>query len=359
MKQMKKVLTLLLLVFLASCAPTSSQEEKYEGKFFKSYTDTVDNDDTKEYTFFTLYDKDDNRFSVTFNYGLHFHYEIKITEYDINTWYHYANEGTFSSDYEKAIFTLDEKSESELFPDGEYILSHHFINNKDVFDLSVNGNILHLSDEPITPPTFINQNLIGEFKYEDKFELSLTVGSLKDKRPVSIVIKENDLSFNASNLVVSNNAVSFDIAGTTNGEYIKAGKGKLNIESSKVNLTIGENIYQLTKKEKEVTDSYFSNKDNTSTFYNDKVSITLSNMMGDSYRYLLIDELEEGGKRNISALFSIKDNGNILINQQSISGNIIFLTGNSYKLTHTIINNKDKIDLYKNNEILFEDLNIR
>ena len=69
-----------------------------------------------------------------------------------------------------------------------------------------------------------------------------------------------------------------------------------------------------------------------------------------------LDELKEGGKKDMYVLFSVVDEGESLINEQGLTGNLVFTANSVVKITHTLKDNKDKIDLYKNNELLYENL---
>lgn len=349
---MKPLAILLFVPLIVSCV---SPSENKSG-FFKQYVETVEKDKTKEYSFFTLYDNESNRFSLTFGYGLHFFYEIKIVEYDLTDWYHYPNEGVFADDYESVTFNLDARSESELFVDGKYVLSHEIKNNEDVFFLSFNDEIISLTKEPKISPKYINPNLVGDFTYEDKFDISISVGSLKDKRPVNVSLIENETNYATSNYVINDNSMDFVINGE-NGTYITEGNATLSYASNQVTLINNENTYLLTKKEQK-GDSYFGNEELTATFSNEYVSITLGSLVGSNRRFLNLNELKEGGKKNIYALFAIEDDGDTLKNEQNLSGNLVFTSNSTIKLVHSIKNNKDKIDLYKDNVLLYENLNI-
>ena len=357
---MKKVLLLLSLPLLFSCAD-SKKSEPYTGQYFKKYYDKVEQDSSREYSFLTLYDAEDNRFSVTFGYGLHFFYELKITEYDINDWYHSPNEGVFAEDYESVSFTFNAASESELFPDGTYILSHQYVENKHAFTLSVNGNVLPLTTQKKTRPTFINDGLIGEFSYKENnqiaFTLSCDVGPLSRKRPVIITLKEGELSFGASTIIVKSSSVSFTIGGDYEGQYVKFGSASLSVDSAEqVTLKIGRKSYKLTKESGPVQSSYFGDENNHSTYSNKYVSMTLSNLMGTSFRYIQLSELQEGGRKDWFVLFNILDEGNRLTNKQSLGGNLIFTSDSTVSLVHSVVNDHDKVDLYKDGILLYESL---
>ncbi len=348
----KKTYLLSLIPLLTSCFNTPSTTKT---NYFKQYEDIVSKNPNGEYSFITLYDESDNRFSLTFGYGDHFHYEIKITEYDLTYNYIYPNEGKFSEDYESITFELDVKSESELFPDGNYTLKHEYKDNDDDFVLDVNGEEIKLTKEAKTPAKYINPNLVGDFIYEDYFSLSVTVSSLKTHREVSVSLKENDLTFVGENFVINDNNLPFKIKGDKDGSYIKLGDALLYYSLNVVNLKIGDTTYKLTRKQKEAT-SYFLNKDLEATFSNEYISITVSSLLGDKRRYLKLDELKEGGKKDMYVLFSVVDEGESLINEQGLTGNLVFTPNSVVKITHTLKENKDKIDLYKNNELLYENL---
>ena len=101
----------------------------------------------------------------------------------------------------------------------------------------------------------------------------------------------------------------------------------------------------------------------TGFFYNNMYYISNSDFnfkmnmkMGELAVQVIINELVDGGKSNITTYFNIGDDGDSLTSAQNISGNAIFTSGNTYKFVHTVSNETDKIDLYKNNALLYSDL---
>ena len=96
--------------------------------------------------------------------------------------------------------------------------------------------------------------------------------------------------------------------------------------------------------------------DNMYFISNDDFTFKMNVRMGELAVQVIINELVEGGKSNFTTFFNIGDDGNSLTSAQEIKGNVIFTAGNTYKFTHTKISDVDKIDLYKNDTLLYSNL---
>ena len=357
---MNKIFLIFATIPVFSFCSNIPPVEKYDGEYFKQFEERVDGDNTKEYSFFTLYDGEANRFELTFGYGLHFFYEIQITEYDMDDWYYSPNEGVFSEDYESITFTLDAKSKSELFPDGTYVLTHAWVYNKHTFTLTVNDEVFSLTTKKNNRPHYISSDLVGSFDYKVnnsiKFTLNVDVTSLADNRRVSVSLSEGDKNFTGSNIVYSTAYISFDVVGSSSGELIKTGSGKLEYKNEKYTFTNNRQSYSMTKKGDQGSTSYLNDPNNNSTFSNEHVSIKLGMLLGKDYRYLVLSELDEGGRQNMQVLFRFEDENESLINDQRANGNLIFTSGKQIKITHTLENENHKIRLFIDNELLYDNL---
>ena len=359
---MKKfALSLIILPLLVACSTSGNTPEPTQDGYFKQFEEKVDNK-RDEYTFINLFDGEYNRFTVTFNYDLHFGYTLKIVEYDLIDWLYYPNEGTFAKDYESVSFYLADKSTSELFPRGQYTLKHSLVNDKDSFTLVVIDKEYKLTTEEKSAPVHIDGDLVGNFVYldneEEKFSISSTVSSKEDGLKSTITLKEGELDFVAANISFSSASCSFILSGANDGHYLKRGVSytfKFIESTGKWKL----NDYVLEKKdgEKPTKDGYFYNS--LVTFGNEHVLISILSEMGESSRFVSLSELDEGGKKNINTFFDITNDGESLVNSQSIKGNLIFTEGSNFEIKHTIKNNVDTFELYKNNTLLYSDMLIQ
>ena len=356
---MKKELSLLLLLPLfVGCASTNGATPSSQNGYFKQFEEQVEVAE-REYTFIELYDGSLNRFQVSFIYDLHFGYSLRIVEYDLFDWYHAPNEGVFANDYESITFEFSDLSSSDLFKRGEYTLYHSLVNGKDSFKLKAVDIEYPLTTTKKDAPVHINGNLVGTFLYEDKFSITSQVSTKEEGLKSTILLTEEDKEFTTSNLVFNDASVSFATTGSQDGEYIKDGGSytfSYNENNETWKLVSGSNEYNLAKKdeEKPTKEGYFySNLVKTS---NAHVVIDILNELGEERRQVLLSELDPGGKANFAAFLLISNNGESLVNEQSLSGKLIFTSDASIELRHSTINNIDKFELYRNNQLLYDDL---
>ena len=359
----RKVFVLSLIPFLIGCA-SSGGNSNPEGStgYFKQFEEQVEASE-REYTFIELYDAEQNRFQVSFIYDLHFGYSLRIVEYDLFDWYHAPNEGKFSNDYESVIFEFTDFSSSSLFKRGEYILYHSIVNEKDSFKLKAVDIEYNLTTTKKDTPIHINGDLVGTFVYkqnnEELFSIKSEVSSKEEGLVSTITLKEENKEFSTSNLTFGGASVTFIAHGNQDGEYIKDGVSYVfsyNESTETWKLKADNNEYALEKKdeEKPTKDGYFYT--HLVKVSNSHVVINILNELGEDRRHVQLSELDQGGKSNFTAFFYIDNNGESLINQQSLSGNIIFTSDASIELRHSVVNNADKIDLYRNNQLLYDDL---
>ncbi len=83
-----------------------------------------------------------------------------------------------------------------------------------------------------------------------------------------------------------------------------------------------------------------------------------TNMGGTSYILFYIHELVEGGK-NINCVFEVVDEDTVT-NFQTITSpnNKIFVGHDKYTFVHSVVNDVDKVDLYFDNVLAYENLTI-
>ena len=355
------------MVGVSSCI--NGQAQPVSKDYFKGYEEQVV-DPEGEYSFMQLYDVADNHFNVVFLYEPHFHYNLKITEYAVNPKIHYPNEGVFSKDYEKITFTLV-SSDSELFPSGTYTLNHHLKNGKDAFSLKVNNKTYQLTKEEKESPIHYDPGVLGSFAYmvedEKKFTMDVDVDVVDGLYFVYIVLKEGNLTFDAIDVEELGKEIRFTLSGNADGTYLANEMTASfvyhdeNVEEETWELELNTTIYEMTYiqdgPEPVILEGYFYN--NFVTVSNSEFSMQIVSLaLGDTAVTVLINELAEGGRKNIQTFFLIGDEGDSLTNLQGIVGNTVFQSGNTYKFVHSIVNESDKIDLYKNGVIFYSDLAI-
>lgn len=362
---MKRILLAASAIsLLVGCGISPKKPVSYEN-YFQRFFDKV-KDSEKEYHFLDLYDAEENRFKVEFLYEPHFHFGLKITEYDIYTVYHYPDEGVFSDDYEQVTFELV-SSESTLFPAGIYVLSHVYEDGENKFSLLAGTINYELTTTKKDDPVGFDSGLLGDFSYynNDQKAFAMNVSAEKENDTYNIYVSfdEGDLHFEATDIKRNGKIINFTISGKQNGTYLKNGTNAKfeykdeNVEEETWILTLGSKKYYMEYGEGGHTDP------KTGFFYdgmylisNDDFSLQMNMRMGELAVQVIINELGEGGKKNISTFFNIGDNGDSLTSAQNISGNLVFTTGNTYKFVHSVSNETDKIDLYKNNTLLYSNL---
>ena len=350
---MKRRLAILSIIpFLFSCS-------SFGGEYFKYVEEKLQNEGKGEYSFLQLYDNELNRFSVEFVYDLHFGLSLKIVEYDDQDIYIYPNEGEISKNYEKVTFNNDSYDSSELFPRGEYVLSHSFKYGKDNFSLLAADINYSLTLDKKDKPLFLDKDLIGKYHDEEnKFSLEVNRSSKKNGMITSIILKEENKTYIGADFTYGNDQVEFNIKGDEDGEYIKNGSAALtyDMESEEYIFTVGSFDYVILKNKEDENEKGFFHTGFFKVF-NEHLSIELVNYIGDSKAQLKLEELDEGGAM-IIAFFDLLDNGETLKNTQELDGKLIFLKNNKYELKHTIVDDKDQVDLYKNEELLYQNLTI-
>ena len=366
---MKKSLLFIPLIVLTIGCSNNKQSSNESKDYFKEYYEQVTDPAHDEFSFIQFFDAKANRFNVQFIYEPHFHFGLKITEYAATSYYWYPSEGEFSSDYESMTCTLVGSS-SELFKEGEYILSHKLNNGKDSFSLKAANKTYQLTTEYKESPINFNPGLLGTFAYmvddEPVFSMEVEADAVDNNYVLSIGLEEGDLVFEAINIEPRGNVVEFTLSGTENGTYLSNQLNCIfdyideNVEEEMWILTSGQTNYVMTYieegHEEEKKEGYFYN--NYVSVSNNDFSLQMMNFMGTDVVSVIINELQEGGKKDIQTFFSIGDNGDSLTNLQGIAGNLVFTTGNTYKFVHSVANGNDKIDLYKNGSLLYSNLEI-
>ena len=361
---MKKLLLAVSAISLLVSCGTTSKKENYD-HYFKRFFDKVKNTE-KEYHFLDLYDAEDNRFKVEFLYEPHFHFGLKITEYAIYTIYHYPDEGVFSSDYEQVTFELV-ASESALFPAGIYVFSHTLEDGQNKFSLQASTITYELTTTPKEDPVGFDSGLLGDFSYYKNdtkaFGMSVTAEKVDNTYNLYVSLSEGDLEFEAAGIKKNGKNISFTVSGNQNGTYLKNGTSAKfeykdeDVEEETWILTLGSKKYYMEYGDEPHVDpktGFFY--DNMYLISNDDFTFKMNMRMGELAVQVIINELVEGGKNNITTFFNIGDDGNSLTSAQGITGNVIFTAGNTYKFTHTKISDVDKIDLYKNDTLLYSNL---
>ena len=356
---MKKFALLLLLPILVGCGdnPTPSSNG-----YFKQYKDQV-TDLEKEYSFITLYDGVENqsRFSLEFLYEPHFHFGLKITEYAVQPVIHYPNEGIFSNDYESVTFTLV-NSTSALFPKGKYVLSHYLDNEIDQFRLTCGNTVYPLTSEKKKSPYKLNPGLYGKFEYQVNEEALFEI-KVEESNDTEVIVslKENEKEFTASEYSMLGDELDFKIIGNSDGTYLKnntLAKFIYNDEGTEEEmwtLYLGSVSYHLTYihiDPVDPTEGYFRN--NKVILSNNSFSCELVNVMGGLGWQVKLTV----GEKSIYTFFTISDDGESL-SSSGINLTPVFEASNTYRFTHYLEGTTDKVDLFKNDVIYYQDLTIQ
>ena len=321
---------------------------------------------TEEKTWATYYDKDDNRFNITLHYDLHFGLALHIVEYDLWDFLANANEGEVSEDSESITFTNSALEKTALFKRGTYVLSH---TSNGGFTLDAAGVLLNLTTEAKEDPNYIDKDLVGTYEYRKgvakTFELSVQVGEKENHYPTTITLNEGSKTFTGSNLKNNEATSTFDISGSSDGQYIKNTVGAelaYNENNETYKLKIGDTTYNLTKTsgyiEPEKEKGYFElNVDKIKLSCSD-FEVTMTDMGGTGYILFYIHELVEGGK-NINCVFEVVDEDTVT-NFQTITNpnNKIFVGHDKYTFVHSVVNDVDKVDLYFDGVLAYENLTI-
>ena len=348
---MKKSLILLSIIpFLFSC-------RSFGEGYFEYVEEKLQNEGEGEYSFLHLYDKALNRFNVEFMYDLHFGLSLKIVEYDDQDIYIYPNEGKISKNYEQVTFTNTACDSSELFPRGEYTLSHKYKFGKDTFNLLAVDINYSLTLDKKEKPSFLDKELIGKYHDEENnISIEVNRSSKKNGLVTSIILKEGNKTYIGTDFIFSDDQVEFKIKGDKDGEYIKNGSAALTYDSSSNEyiLTIGNFDYVVLKVKEDEGEKGFFQKGYFKVS-NSHLSIEFINYFGESKVQLKLEELDEGGSI-VVAFFDILDDGESLKNTQELDGKLIFTKGNEYTLKHSLVGERDKVDLYKNDTLLYQDL---
>lgn len=345
---------------------SSSGEEVTGPQYFKQFKDQVDANPNGEFEFLKLYDKDGNRFNVTFIYEDHMGYILHIEEYDLDNVYINPVDGQFSDDYESIAFTNTSHVKSTLFKDGRYVLKHILVDEADTFVLEtpITGTY-SLTSQAKPAPKYINSDLVGEFEYIKseviQFSITVTVSSRETGYIPTIALKEGDVDYSTSNVTIGTDEVTFSITGSASGTYILLNATYKMTASSAgaVKVLINSTSYSLTKKEKEKPEDnrYFVVAN--VILSNSEIKIELGNIVGDNERrFAFMTELGEGGKGRFQGLYLISEDGNTLTSAQNFSGILVFTSGSTFVIQHSVVNGQDKVDFYKDGTLLFENLTI-
>lgn len=360
----KSVLLFASTLLLLGCSP-KSDTPKTQGGYFQNVKNDIEEGVTEEKEWGKFYDKDDNRFVVTLHYDLHFGLAIHIEEYDLWNFLVNANEGEVSEDAESITFTNSALEKTDLFKKGTYVLTH----NNGNFTLNAAGVVLNLTTTAKEDPHYILKDLVGKFEYqsggETKFTMDVEVGTKAEHYPVSISIEEGNKTFTGSNIRNNSSTTTFDISGTSVGQYIKSTTGATftyNENNETFTLKIDNNSYLLTKNEgegEETDESYFESTIGKVKFVCDDFEARVSSNSSGAYLQLIIKELVADGNTNIQCFFQMVDE-DTLTNVQSIGNpkNKVFIGHDEYTFKHSVVNDTDKVDLYFDGVLAYENLSI-
>ena len=357
---------LLLLPLISLVASCGSHSNGNKAPYFQHIADMVESGINEEITFDTFYDKVDNRFNVTFHYDLHFGLALKVEEYDLWNNIFHINEGVINEGYESITFTYSGLETSDLFTRGEYVLSHELVNNIDKFSLITPTSTLSLTKQSKEPPHYIDKGLVGEFEYEDYFSIRIDVGEKSEHYPVTITLWEGDNTFSGANITNNGMTTSFNITGDSDGEYIKKNtQASISYieENDSYILTISNVTYVLVKTKgiddhSDNNDNFFFNHVGTLSLSCLDFKVSITSKMGNDYIYLLFNELVDNGNPSFVCLFAMEED--TIYNFQNItnSNNKIFINHDKYVFKHYLDNNVDKVDLYFDGVLTYQDLTI-
>ena len=349
---------------------TPSEPEPTESHYFKNIADSIEAGISEETLFQTFYDNDDNRFYVELHFDLHFNLSLRIVEYDLWNFILYPNEGAISEDYEEITFKYMASERSELFTKGTYVLKHELVDKVDKFTLDAAGEQYTLTTEVKEDPCYIDKDLVGEFEYVvssvTQFKLTVNVGTKQEHYPVTISLKEESKSFSGSNIKNSGTSTSFDISGDTDGTYVKNATNVRFVYSENnetYKITINENTYSLNKTkgmdEEEEESNFFIDNATKVKFVCDDFEAKLASASPERV-FIMFKELVEGGNTNFWCWFETNKEADTIVNSQSITNqkNKIFTGVTEYKFKHSVANNEDKVDLYFDGVLQYENLNI-
>ena len=359
----------LFVMTACNSAPASKPTPNY----FKEVAEAIEEGLSEDTHFMTFYDEE-NRFYAELNYGDHFHLELKIVEYDLWDFVLYPNEGVISEDYDTITFEYTANEETDLFKKGAYVLKHEIKDNKDTFSLKAVSSTYNLTLSKKERPNYILKDLVGEFEYLSSsdatlFSMKVEVGEKSQGYPVTISLEEGDKSFTASNIKNSGNQTAFAINGQTNGNYVKKTNNAVlsySEDDDEYKLKIDSTSYSLFKTkgmdDKDTDGNYFISNSEKLKFSCDDFEISLSYTIGDGqYISLRIKELVAEGNTNINCMFKVTDD-NTIENMQTMTNpkNKIFIVSEMgiCKLTHSVVNNQDRVDIVINSTTSYQNLTI-
>lgn len=371
MKFKGMILLFTSMSLLMGCSPASSNESgTTESHYFKNVAESIEAGISEETLFQTFYDNDDNRFYVELYYDFHFNLSLRIVEYDLWNFILYPSEGVISEDYEQITFKYMANERSELFTKGTYVLKHELVDKVDKFTLDAAGEQYTLTVNSKEDPHYIDKDLVGEFEYivsnVTEFTLTVNVGTKAEHYPVTISLKEGSKSFSGSNIQNSETSTSFDISGDADGTYVKSASNVRFVYSENnetYKITILGNTYSLKKTkgmdEEEEDSNFFIDNATKIKFVCDDFEAKLSNTSPGRV-FIMFKELVEGGNTNFWCWFETNKEADTVVNTQSITSqkNKIFTGVTEYKFKHTVVNNEDKVDLYFDSVLVYENLNI-
>ena len=335
----KKLLALSIIPLLCACSI------RIGDGFFEFIKEAIEDGIDEDFAFLQLYDGEMNRFSADLIYSVRDGLSLKIVEYDDEDIFIYPHGGEVSKSSNEITFTNDLYSSSELFQSGKYVLSHKKKDSDETFSLLA-GDINY-------PLTTKKKDDEGEH-----YSLEVNRSSKKNGMAPSIILKEENKTYIGIDFTFSPDQVEFRITGDEDGEYLKNGSAALTYDKEEDSyiFTIGSTDYKVLKVKEDESNKGFFRKSYFKVF-NERLSIELINSLGVNKKQLEIKELDEGGE-TLMGIFDVLDNGETLKNAQELNGKLIFTKNNEYTLKHSVANDLDKVDLYKNGYLIYQDLEI-
>ena len=111
--------------------------------------------------------------------------------------------------------------------------------------------------------------------------------------------------------------------------------------------------------EEEEDSNFFIDNATKIKFVCDDFEATLSNTSPGRV-FIIFKELVEGGNTNFWCWFETNKEADTIVNIQSITSqkNKIFTGVTEYKFKHSVVNSEDKVDLYFDGVLQYENLNI-
>lgn len=349
----KKLLALSIIPLLCACSI------RIGDGFFEFIKEAIEDGIDEDFAFLQLYDGEMNRFSADLIYSVRDGLSLKIVEYDDEDIFIYPHGGEVSKSSNEITFTNDLYSSSELFQSGKYVLSHKKKDSDETFSLLAGDINYPLTTKKKDRPSFMNKSLVGKYYDEgEHYSLEVNRSSKKNGMTPSIILKEENKTYIGVDFTFSIDQVEFRIAGDEDGEYLKNGSAALTYDKEEdlYIFTIGDTDCTVLKVKEDESNKGFFRKSYFKVF-NEHLSIELMNSLGTNKKQLEIKELDEGGE-TLMGIFDVLDNGETLKNAQELNGKLIFTKNNEYTLKHSVANNLDKVDLYKNGYLIYQDLEI-